>query len=226
MFSILFLLMGIVHLMFVVLAVRLFLRNRSIYTAIAALVIFGLFYDNLIVAAGSLIGAGDTLQQLNAWRYILHALVTPTLIMFAAATAQRLGIGWAQNRASFAILGILTVLLIGVGVYDDMINLSLVRAQEWDTLRYVNANSAGPPIPSIVTVIVMIVVGGFVWRRHKWAVLFIGAVLMFILAGAGASILWLSNIGEVLFAGAILWTDYKLGDLVEKMEISTAPVRV
>jgi len=226
MLSILFLLMGIVHFAFVVLALRLFLRNRSIYTAIAALVIFGLFYDNLIVGVGSRIGAGETLQQLNSWRFILHALVTPTLIMFAVATAERLGIGWAQNKTSFAILGILTVLLIGLGVNEDILNLSLVLEQEWGTLRYVNANSAGPPIPSIVTVIVMIVVGGFVWRQHKWAVLFIGAVLMFILAGAGASILWLSNIGEVLFAGAILWTDYKLGDLVEKMETSTTPVSV
>lgn len=219
MLSMLFLLMGCVHLVFVVLAMRLFWRNRSIYTAIAALVIFGLFYDNLIVGIGGLIGAGETLQQLNAWRFILHALVTPLLIMFAVATAHRLGIGWAQNRMSFAILGVLTVLLIGLGVYEDIFNLSLKLEPAWDTLRYVNGNSAGPPIPSIVTVLVMIVVGGFVWRRHKFAVLFIGAVLMFILAGAGASILWLSNVGEVLFAGAILWTDYKLGDLVEKMQV-------
>ena len=220
--STLFLLLGIAHLLFVVLAVRLFLRNRSIYTAIAALVILGLFYDNLIVGLGNQIGASETLEQLNAWRFILHALVTPTLIMFAVATVQRLGVGWAQSKLSFTILGVLTVLLIGLGIYEDIINLSLVLEQEWGTLRYVNANSAGPPIPSIVTVIVMIVVGGFVWRQHKWAVLCIGAILMFIMAGAGASILVISNIGEVLFAGSILLTDYKLGDLVEKMEARAA----
>ncbi len=214
-----YLLVSIIHLVFVILAVQLFQRNRSIYTAMATAVIAGLFYDNLIIGIGSFIGEGQALQSLNAGRFVIHALVTPTLIMFAVATAQRLGIGWAQNRMAFAILGVLTALMIGLGVYVDIINLALEPEVEAGTLRYINANTVGPPIPAIVTIIVMIVVGAFIWRQHKWAVLCIGAVLMFILAGAGASILILSNIGEVLFAGSILWTDYKLGDLMEQNKI-------
>ncbi len=217
-----FLILSLIHLVFVVLAVRLYLRNRSIYTAIAAAVIFGLFYDNLIIGIGSFIGEGQPLQTLNAGRFAIHALVTPLLIMFAVATAQRLGVGWAQKPAAFAALGILTLLMIGVGVYTDIIDLALVPELEAGTLRYVNDNTAGPPIPALVTVIVMIVVGAFVWRQHKWAVLCIGAILMFIFAGAGASILLLGNIGEVLFAGSVLWTDYKLGDLVRQMQGRTA----
>lgn len=221
-----YLFVSLIHLIFVIMAVRLYQRNRSIYTAIAAAVIFGLFYDNLIIALGSFIGEGQPLQTLNAGRFAIHALITPTLIMFAVATAQRLGIGWAQKPAAFAGLGILTLLMIGLGVYTDIIDLALVAEREAGTLRYTNANAAGPPIPAIITIIVMIVVGAFVWRQHKWAVLCLGAVLMFIFAGAGASILILSNIGEVAFAGSILWTDYKLGDLVSRIDMQTNPATV
>ena len=217
MLSAVFLIISLIHLLFVVLAVRLYVRNRSIYTALAAMVMIGLFYDNFIVGIGSSLGEGSLLRGLNWWRFAIHALVTPVLIMFAIATAQRLHIRWAQSRTAFAIFGLLTLLLILWGVYMDIIKLSLTAVQEAGTLRYIHVESAGPPIPAIMTVIVMIVVGGFVWWRHKWAILCIGSSLMFILAGAGASILILSNIGEVLFAGAILWTDYKLGDLVGKM---------
>jgi hypothetical protein len=219
-----YLILSVIHLLFVLAAVRLFLRNRSIYTAVAALVIFGLFYDNLIIGLGRSIGEGQALQSLNAGRFIIHALVTPLLIMFAVATAQRLGLGWAQSRTTFAVFGVLTLLMIGLGIYTDIINLSLSVAREAGTLRYVNANSAGPPIPAIVTILVMIVVGASVWRRHKWAVLCLGAILMFILAGAGASVLILGNVGEILFAGSILWTDYKLGDLVARMRLNTVPL--
>ncbi len=213
MLNTLFLFLSIIHLLFVLLGLRLFLRERSIYTGMAALVIFGLFYDNVIISMGRFVGEGSLLRSLNSGRFILHALFTPMLIMFAVATAQRLGIGWAQSRWAFAAFGILTMALILVGVYSDIVNLSLVPKTDAGTLRYVNENVEGPPIPSIITILVMIVVGVFIWRKSKWAVLFVGSVLMFILAGAGASILALSNIGEALFAGAIVWTDYKLGEL-------------
>jgi hypothetical protein len=218
-----YLFVSLIHLAFVILAIRLYQRNRSIYTAIAAAVIFGLFYDNLVIGIGSFMGEGQPLQTLNAGRFAIHALITPMLIMFAVATAQRLGIGWAQKPAAFAALGLLTVLMIALGVYTDIIDLALAVEKEAGTLRYINSNTAGPPIPAIITILVMIVVGAFVWRKHKWAVLCVGAILMFIFAGAGASILLLSNIGEVLFAGSILWTDYKLGDLVKRMAPQASP---
>ena len=208
-----YLIVSVVHLAFFILSLRLFLRNRSIYTALATIVIGGLFYDNFIIGIGSFIGEGSLLKGLNAVRFYVHALATPTMIMFAVATAQRLGIGWAQNRNVFALFGILTLAMIGLGASVDIFDLSLIPELDNGTLRYVNDHTAGPPIPAIVTIIVMTVVGGFIWRKAKWSVLFFGSFLMFVFAGAGASILLLSNLGEVFFAGGILWTDYKLGDL-------------
>jgi hypothetical protein len=208
-----YIIMSIIHLFFLVAGIRLFLQNRSIYTLMAMLVIAGLFYDNFIIGIGRFIGEGSFLQTLNAGRFYMHALFTPLLIMFAIATAQRLGINWAQKRWVFAVFGVLTLLMIAVGVNADIINLSLVPEAEAGTLRYINANTEGPPIPAIVTVIVMIVVGGFIWRLHKWSVLFFGSLLMFIASGAGASILLVGNIGEILFSGSIVRTDYRFGDV-------------
>ena len=213
MVTVVYLVMSLIHLIFLVYAIRLFLKNRSIYTLMAMLVITGLFYDNFIIGIGKFIGEGLFLQTLNAGRYYMHAFFTPLLIMFAVATAQRIGIQWAQHKWVFAIFGILTLLMIAVGVNTDVINLSLVPEQESGTLRYINGNAEGPPMPAIITVIVMILVGAFTWRKHNWSILFIGSFLMFIASGAGASIALVANIGEVLFSGSIVRTDYRFGDV-------------
>jgi len=47
------------------------------------LVILGLVYDNLIIATGRFIGEGSVLENLSYVRFWLHALFTPTLILFA-----------------------------------------------------------------------------------------------------------------------------------------------
>lgn len=217
-----FLLMALIQLLFLLSAVRLFQHNRSIYTGITLLVIFGLFYDNLVIGLGSYIGESSFLQALNSGRYFMHALFTPMLIMYAIATADRLGIKRAGSKLTYSIFGFLTLGMIGLGIYEDIIELALVPKVENGLLRYVNANSAGPPIPSVVTILVMIIVGAFIWRSRKWSVLCLGAILMFIAAGAGASILVLANFGEILFSGSIVWTDRKLEELIIQFKQSLA----
>ena len=209
MLTVIYLIMAAIHLVFTVYAVRLWLRNRSIYTGLAAAVLAGLFYDNFIIGIGAFIGEGSLLQSLNWLRFAIHAFLTPTLIMFVVAIAIKFGVEWAKTSWAYIAFGILTLLMIGLGVYVDIIQLDLAPILEDGTLRYAHAESAGPPIPAIVTIIVMMIIGVFVWRTGKWSVLFLGSLAMFILAGAGASILVLSNIGEVLFAGSIVSSDYK-----------------
>lgn len=223
--SVIFLLMAAIHFVFFFLAVRLFLQRRSIFTGIVCLVVLGLAWDNLTVGLGATLGEGGLLRGLNSGRYAMHALFTPLLIMFAASTARRVGIGWANNKVVLSFLGLLTVAMIALGVWDDIVQLELAPVSEAGTFRYINASTAGPPIPAIVTIVVMIVVGAFIWRKHKWAVLCLGAILMFIAAGAGASILLLANAGEILFAGSIIWTDYKLSGLTPGVAPDVRAVR-
>lgn len=201
---------ALIHLVFAYYSARIYLQNRSIYTLLVTIVIIGLFYDNFMIAAGSFIGEGDLLKGLNAWRFYIHAIITPTLMIYAWSVAKQSGIKWAQQPIALIGFAILTVLMIALGASVDIFDLSLVPEVEAGTLRYTNAHMSGPPIPAIVTIIALIVVGAFIWRQKKWYVLCVGAIIMFVFAGAGASILLLSNIGEVMLAGTIVCTDLSM----------------
>lgn len=225
--NIIYVVMGIIHVILLVLALQLFSRNHSPYTLISAAVIAGLAYDNLIIGFGTAIGEGTVLEILNVGRYVLHALATPLLIMFALHVARVVGLGWAQTRTAFIGFALLTGAMVLLGVYEDLISMNIVPVLEDGALRYSPVESS-PPIPSIITVIVMIVVGLLVWWRArdiKWPWLCIGAVIMFVAAAAGAGILVVGNIGEVIFSASIVGTDYRINKYQEQNSVAeTAPV--
>ena len=158
------------------------------------LVIVALSWDNFVVAAGSAIGAGDLLRTLSVPRYVAHALLTPLLIpiVFRIAGLRRPAWVWA-----------LTAVLVAVGVYSEILHLNLELRTYAGTLRYANA-SAGPPLPAIVTNIMLIGVGVVPWRREGLPWLSLGAVAMFVAAASG--IFWLGNVGELVLIGSILLT--------------------
>lgn len=207
--SSIFILLAIGHLLFFALCLRQWQRSRSLMTLALALVLFGLFFDNAVVATGRFLGEGAMLLELNRWRFILHALLTPLLIGYGVHLASRLGVMWVRKTAVYTTLLLLMVSLIGLGVYEDIFNLTLVAEQEAGTLRYVNASSEGPPIPAILVIIVMIVLGAAIWRSQGWPILCLGSVLMFIFAAAGASNVLLANIGELFFAIGLIWTELR-----------------
>lgn len=204
-----FLIMSVVHLVFLVMAVRLYGRTRSIYTGLTCLILFGLFYDNFIIGIGSFIGEGDFLLALNWPRFAIHALLTPLLILFALDIARRANLKWAHSSTVMLVFGVLTLLMIALGVYTDIIDLALELMKEGGTVRYVNGNAAGPPVPAIVTILVLIGVGIPIWRQSKWSLLCLGSLFMFVAAGAGASLPVVGNLGEVVLSGTIVKTDEK-----------------
>jgi hypothetical protein len=159
-----------------------------------AATIIALCWDNAIVAAGATIGAGDLLMDLSIPRYVAHAVLTPLLIPIAFhAVGLRLRLWmWA-----------LTAVLIAVGVYTEVFQLHLELREYGGTVRYANA-AAGPPIPAILTVLVMIGVGAMLWRREGLPWLCLGSLAMF--AAAGSGVFWLGNAGELVLIGSILLT--------------------
>src|SRR5690625_1809936 len=66
----------------------------------ALIVTLGLVYDNGILAAGSLIGEGPLLENLNWARYVIHAFGTPLLFIYALHAA-RSSRAHARGRGSF-----------------------------------------------------------------------------------------------------------------------------
>ncbi len=178
--------------------------KRNSYVLIFSLVLTGLFYDTLIIGTGKFLGEGDLLKTLNAGRFYVHALLTPTLMIFGFGVLRKAGANWAQGRAAHLLVCIVTTLLVVLGAYSDILQLDLQAITVADTLRYVNEGGIkGPPIPAILTIIFLFIAGISLWRNTGWTWLAMGGLLMFIAAGAGmGELFYLGNLGEVILGFA------------------------
>ena len=110
MLTVIFLFSALLHIVFLALGIRLWRKNRSIYTAIILAVIAGLAYDNFIIGIGSFVGEGDLLRQLNFVRFVVHGVVTPLMIMF----------GWGDGGKIRSGLGEQTGRILGVCRVDNL----------------------------------------------------------------------------------------------------------
>ncbi len=180
-------------------------RGRT-YVWLLLAVLVGLAYDNLIIALGAFIGEGDLLKTLNAGRFAGHALGTPLLAIFAFGVLRHAGLGWAQGKTWHVLVCLFTTALVGLGIYKDMISLELAPRVLADTFRYTNVAAKGPPIPSILTIIALVVMGIFLWRKTGWQWLALGALVMFTAAAVGTGDrTFIANFGEAaLGIGCVL----------------------
>ncbi|MEU4423809.1 hypothetical protein AB0F81_24525 [Actinoplanes sp. NPDC024001] len=218
MMSALFALIAVAEVVLLGLIVVLRRRHPHWVLTLLILVVLALIWDNAVLATGATLGEGDALHALSLPRFWTHALLVPLLIMVGVGLGRGHGLRLLGGRATPAAFGVLTLLLIAVGARDDILLLDLEPTRYADTLRYTNAASDGPPIPAIVTILVLVGIGVALLVRARRPWLLAGAVVMFVAAGAGASMLWLSNLGELalilgvwLTATRLLSTGYPAG---------------
>ena len=222
--TLIFSLYSLAHVAVVVFALRILQRYSAPGALIVAVLSTGLIYDNGIIALGSSIGIGDTLEMLSWPRFILHALVTPFMIIAVVQVAIAGGIQWLNARAAWTGLWILTAALVGYGVYELMI-LELQPACIGGITRYTSSASAaqfcfegqqslpggGPPIPSIVSVFLIMGFGAVLWKRHRWPWFALGGLQMLLAAAVPFSEFGLlpGNGGEVILQFAFVATAYR-----------------
>jgi hypothetical protein len=175
---------------------RLGRKSGSIYPIFPLIVILGIIYDNLIIGFGSFIGEGELLKNLNVPRFVIHAFFTPMLMIFGFGVARRCGVGFAQSKGWHTAICVFTVLLILLGIYEELWKMNLAPLAEDGTLRYKTPNSP-PPIPAIMTIMVAIIFGVFVWIKTKKPWYFLGSVGMFCLAPLAPNFVWAGNLGEI-----------------------------
>ncbi|MBX3059849.1 MAG: hypothetical protein KF770_25635 [Anaerolineae bacterium] len=185
--------------------------KRISYALLLLIVLAGLTYDVLVILLGRFLGEGDLLKALNAGRFVIHGLATPFMIIFGFGVLRHAGVGWAQSRTNHILVCIFATLLIGLGVYEDILTIDLQLRPMMDTLRYVNEGGVpGPPIPALLTIFFLIGAGISLWRHTGWKWLAFGSILMFIFAGAGiGDRFYVGNIGEIIFSAANVWTARK-----------------
>lgn len=174
------------------------------YALLVLIVVFGLAYDNLAIATGAVLEPGQFLKTINLPRYWIHALFLPTTMIAAFGAYKMCG---SARKVWHAIICTLATALILLGAYVDILNLNLIPETSGGTLRYVNAFEfmKGPPIPAVVTILVVIILGAMLWQRTKFPWLFVGGIVMFVTAPL-TGMLIAQNIGEIAFAGALIVT--------------------
>lgn len=209
--NIIFLVVGLLQLTIAIIGTRNVIKRFSWYAVLVLIVVYGLAYDNLAIASGAVFSVSETTRLLNVPRYVIHALFTPGMMIAAWGILRWKGVKWASNRVWHSLLCILATALILLGSYVDILNLTLVPNEANGVVRYVNDFHLfrGPPIPAVLTIIVLLVLGGVVWRKFKWPWMFMGALLMFL--GAASPVILLQNLGEVAIAGgltaSIIWAN-------------------
>ena len=222
--TLIFVLYSIAHVAVAVFALRILSRYSAPGALIIAVLSIGLVYDNGIIALGSSIGIGDTLEMLSWPRFILHAVITPFMIVAVVQVAIAGGIRWLNTRAAWTGIWVLTAAMVGYGIYELTI-LELQPACFGGITRYTSSASAaqfcfegqqslpgvGPPIPSIAAVFLIMGFGAVLWKRHRWPWFALGGLQMLLAASVPFSQFGLipGNGGEVILQFAFVATAYR-----------------
>jgi hypothetical protein len=204
MLTALYLLAAALQVVLAALMFRLYQRSRSPYALIPLFVMLALMADNFIIGIGRFIGEGETLKAINSIRFITHALFTPWMLVFTLDIARRAGLQWARSNGAKYFFWGLALVMCALGVYMDIVQLRMEPVIEEETLRYRNAGHVGPPIPSIVVILVMTIVGLHLWIKTKTSWVFVGALIEFICAPLGFRFPIIGQFGEVAFCSAMI----------------------
>lgn len=141
------------------------------------LVIVGLIYDNIIISLGSFIGEGNVLLLLSTFRFWLHALFTPTLLLFAYGVAKQSSLQWA-NKFIFKIIFLMSTLALISYEIIQTINKNPEILREYGIVRYTLVGASGPPLMVIIVAFILLVVGVSLYRKTRWNIMMIGVALM------------------------------------------------
>lgn len=179
------------------------------FTAFLYLVLFGLIYDNGIIAIGKFIGEGTLLETLNLLRFWSHAFLTPLLVLFCWGAMNQAGIGWAKKKIVFYAFLLYTAALIVIELVLETWGLEIIPEQQYGVLRYVSAETAaGPPIMVLLVTLVLIFTGVVLWKKIGWKWMVIGAVVM----GIGSAVpipvesSAATNAFELFLLTTLVWT--------------------
>jgi hypothetical protein len=191
-------------------ALGLWRRRRSVGALMLALPLAALVWDNAVVGLGSFVGEGTLLTALTYPRFAGHALLTPIWIVTAFEFARRGGIPWAQGSRARVGAWMLYGAMAALGVVAALVLLRLEPVRLGGLLYYTNAGGLpGPPVPAIVMVVAVLVVGMLLFKRVGWPWMLVGGMLMLFAAAVPARVVgfWLSSTGEVALGLALVSTE-------------------
>jgi hypothetical protein len=217
-YTALFWIQTLLHMLLVAWLVRIYRQSGLLAAAVLIVPQAGLVWDNGVVAAGSLIGIGETLKALSWPRFWVHWIFGTWLIIGCGAILRLAGVRWAQTRAGMLVFCLLTAALM---VYDlpHFFRDQLYPVCEKGLVRYSTVVTAdrlcfegqaltprdAPPYPSIIACLVVIASGVVLLIRRRFIWMLLGGVLMLLSAAPPGMKLKLDNLGEVFITGGVIW---------------------
>jgi hypothetical protein len=221
MLSAIFLVFAVVHVSILVWTIRFWRETRSSTVLMAMMPLLLLWYDCLMIGIGRFIGPSDLLEMLSLPRFWAHWLLTPMWIIAAGGMLRLAGFDWVRPKPVMGAFCVLAVAMIAMEV-PLFWSLELHPVCFMDTVRYADSVAAnalcfpeqepirgsGPPIPAIVTNVVVLVAGIFIWVRCRWPWLTLASLVMFFAAAVPPSLVGpvVGNFGEIVLAIGILAT--------------------
>lgn len=209
MVSLLYFFLAISYLCLFVWGIILTKQSRLLHlNSVLLLVIIGLFYDNLIIAIGRFIGEGNLLESLNYVRFLLHALFTPTLILFAFGICLGTGLPWAKRTFWKVIASLMTLGLILYELFTSVFKLDLEPNWKNGVLTYTKSGHSSSPIMVIIVTLVLVIVGYILAKNFRFPWLLIGTIVMI---SGGLLTIWIKhesvmNIVELILIVTLLIT--------------------
>ena len=189
----------------VLLALLLVRRHKSgqLLPLLMALVAFGLCYDALVLALGTLLPPGNALAGLSKLRFVFHCALIPLLLPICG-----LALGWGRKlgKVGWAV----TELLIAAGLAAGF--ATVLKAETVGAVaRYTSDKALTPGWSTAVQsalsygpVVLLILCGLAAWIRQKNPHLFLSGLFMFAFAALGPAtgnfdlIFLITMFGEVL----------------------------
>jgi hypothetical protein len=217
MYTTLFIVQAVLQLALFAWLVRIYRKTGLAIALVLFIPQLGLFYDNLMLASGSFIGLGATLEALSWPRFWVHWLFGAWLIIASGGILRLAGFSWAQHKATMMAFCSLTALLM---LHDlpEFWSSQLYPVCEFDLIRYSTQVSAehfcfpdqvavrgGPPLAAVVTCVIVIATGAVLWVRRGFPWMMLGALAMLVSATPFMRPYKLDNLGEVFIAGGCIW---------------------
>jgi len=160
------------------------------YGNVLILVLLGLVYDNLTIVFGKWIGEGRILELLSFLRYLMHALWTPTLFLFALEIGIRTG--WIKQKKMLwkGLAWLLTLGFIGYEFFSSIIGLELKATWKYGQLTYESVATSGFSIMPIILHIIFVIIGIWLIKKYRYPWLFIGTIIMIL---GGIFMIWVKS---------------------------------
>lgn len=186
-----------------------FAKHKKTASALLFFVIGALIYDNTILALGHVIGEGDTLESLSYSRFWLHAIFTPTLIIFSLFVMREANIRFAYKKWFGILFLALWIVAMVVEYFSELSGLELTPQQSYGVLSYGTSEAAsGPPLMILIVLVALLIASIMLAWKRKWWWTLVGTIVMTIGSAVPIDIGSdaITNAFELFLIMTLMWT--------------------